>query len=290
MKYRVISVCIAVLALAAFQPFGLPLFGWMRFVHLLALGVVGVLSCGITEVLIMLLGYGRSMDKGIKYLVRRNQLFALVNTPLVTLCICVYRHFLLNSTSFDNSLNWHNYLETFIFMAFCSFVIGLYWKNKFRSKFLEKELEETLRLNSILEERQRLTEERNGCETAGTKKPNKEYLITLGGTTKETVALDIRNLLYLEALGNYVKVEYLQDGKVQTQMLRTTIKQLIDDLSNYPAIMRCHRAYVININQMDHVDTHSANFFVVVKHCLVSIPVSKSYLQQIKEAIKHPAA
>ena len=81
MKYRVISVCIAVLALAAFQPFGLPLFGWMRFVHLLALGVVGVLSCGITEVLIMLLGYGRSMDKGIKYLVRRNQLFALVNTP-----------------------------------------------------------------------------------------------------------------------------------------------------------------------------------------------------------------
>ena len=41
---------------------------------------------------------------------------------------------------------------------------------------------------------------------------------------------------------------------------------------------------------MDHVDTHSANFFVVVKHCLVSIPVSKSYLQQIKEAIKHPAA
>lgn len=93
MKYRVIGVCIAVLALAAFQPFGLPLLGWMRFVHLLALGVVGVLSCGITEVLIMLSGYGRSMDKGIKYLVRRNQLFALVNTPLVTLCICVYRHF-----------------------------------------------------------------------------------------------------------------------------------------------------------------------------------------------------
>lgn len=290
MRNRTISVFIALLALTAFQPFGLPLFGWMRFVHLLAIGALGVLTCGISEVLIKLLGFGRSMDKGIKYLIRRNQLFALINTPLVSLTICLYRHFFLNNANFDNSLNWHNYLETLIFMAFCSFVIGLFWKNKFRSKFLEKELEETLRLNSILEERQRLTEERNREEAASPKKSAKEYLITLGGTTKETVVLDIRNLLYLEALGNYVKVEYLQDGKVQTQMLRTTIKQLIDDLSNYPAIMRCHRAYVININQMDHVDSHSANFFVVIKHCLASIPVSKSYLQQIKEAIKHPAA
>ncbi len=30
MKERLISVSIGVLALAAFQPFGLPLFGWMR--------------------------------------------------------------------------------------------------------------------------------------------------------------------------------------------------------------------------------------------------------------------
>ena len=37
---------------------------------------------------------------------------------------------------------------------------------------------------------------------------------TLTGTTNESVTLDISHLLYIEAVGNYVKVCHLRDGLV----------------------------------------------------------------------------
>jgi hypothetical protein len=47
-----------------------------------------------------------------------------------------------------------NFLETLVIIAFCSFAIGLYWRFKFRSKYLAMELEETRLLNEELKEMQ----------------------------------------------------------------------------------------------------------------------------------------
>lgn len=114
MKERLISVSIGVLALAAFQPFGLPLFGWMRFLHLIGVGISAAIACGISELFLMAIGLGRSMDHGVKYIIRRNLVYQFVNTPLLALFLCLYRHFFLYTPDYDNSLNWNNYLETFV--------------------------------------------------------------------------------------------------------------------------------------------------------------------------------
>ena len=44
-------------------------------------------------------------------------------------------------------------------------------------------------------------------------------------------------LLYIEAVGNYVKVYHLRDGLVRTDMLSATSKQLEDALCAYPMIV-----------------------------------------------------
>lgn len=288
MKERLISVSIGVLALAAFQPFGLPLFGWMRFLHLIGVGISAAIACGISELFLMAIGLGRSMDHGVKYIIRRNLVYQFVNTPLLALFLCLYRHFFLYTPDYDNSLNWNNYLETLIFMAFCSFVIGLYWRGHFRSLFLAKQLEETMRLNAILEERQRMADEHmKHCHEIHHEDKSHEKIL-LSGSTKESIELILSDFLYAEALGNYVKIAYMDEGKAQQQMLRTTIKQLTDDLNAYPSFQRCHRAFIINMNQIDHVENQSSNFQLIMKHCLTGIPVSKSYLTQIKEIIRNP--
>ena len=278
-RVRAISVGFAVLALAAFKPFGLGALHWQAYVHLLVIWILGVGVCLLTEAILrFIVRIPRSLEQGATYIIRRNLWFQLINTPLVSLMICLYRHFLLSDHVPANRLSWGNFLETFLIFAFISFAIGLYWRYKYRSRFLTEELEETKLLNEQLKANTPAVSEANT--------PAVSEAITLTGTTSESVSFHLSNLLYIEAVGNYVKVYHLRDGLVRTDMLRATSKQLEDDLCAYPMIVRCHRAFLVNLGQVEQIISHSGSMQLVIRHCQETIPVSRSNMAQVKNAIK----
>ena len=230
----------------------------------------------------------RSFKKGVSYIIRRNLWFQLINTPLVALGICLYRHFVLNNRVEGNQLSLVNYLETLVIIAFCSFAIGLYWRFKYRSRYLAAELEETRLLNEELQKIQQIQQTQN-LQAPPAPIPVKEELqdtLCLTGSTNESVTLDISDLLYIEAVGNYVKVCQLRDGKVRTDMLRATSKQMEETLQPYPMIVRCHRAFLVNLQQVEQIVSHSGSMQLQIKHSNDSIPVSRSNMAQVKMAIK----
>ena len=152
---RFISTAFMILAIAIFKPFGLEVGQWQAYLHLLSLFVLGLSSCFITEVVLRyIVRMPRSYERGINYIISRNLRFQLINTPLVALLICLYRHFVMSSLVDSNRLSLSNYLETLAIIAFLSFAIGLYWRFKFRSKYLAMELEETRLLNEELKKMQ----------------------------------------------------------------------------------------------------------------------------------------
>ena len=145
-----------VLALAIFKPFALEVWQWQAYVHLLCIFALGLLSCTITEfILKFVVCMPRSYDRGISYIISRNLRFQCINTLLVALLICVYRHFAMSGLVEGNRLSVGNYLETLMIIAFLSFAIGLYWRFKFRSRYLAAELEETRQMNEQLKKLQR---------------------------------------------------------------------------------------------------------------------------------------
>ncbi len=271
---RIISTTFMVVALAVFKPFGLETWQWQAYVHLVALGVIGFSICMITDVILKyVVKMPRSFKKGAEYIIRRNLWFQLINTPLVALGICLYRHFVLSDHIEGNQFSLVNYLETLAIIAFCSFAIGLYWRFKFRSKYLSMELEEIRELN----------------EKLSTPLPHREGLgesILLRGTTNESVTLQISHLLYIEAVGNYVKVNHSLNDQVRTDMLRATMKQMEETLQDYPMIVRCHRAFLVNLGQVEQIVSHSGSTQLLIKHCHESLPVSRSNMAQVKAAIK----
>ena len=104
---RVISTVFTVLALAIFKPFGLEAWQWTGYVHLLAMGLLGLVSCSVTDTLLKyVVKKPRSYDKGVDYIIRRNLWFQLINTPLVALLICLYRHFVMSDLVAGNVLSW----------------------------------------------------------------------------------------------------------------------------------------------------------------------------------------
>ncbi|MBR3101625.1 MAG: LytTR family transcriptional regulator DNA-binding domain-containing protein [Muribaculaceae bacterium] len=276
------------MALAIFKPFGLDAWQWETYAHLLGIGVLGFSVCLVSDGILKLIGYARSNEFDVSYIIHRNLLFQLINTPLVALMICLYRHFLLSDSIKGNLLSWGNFFETLLIIAFCSFAIGLYWRFKFRSRYLATELEETRMLN----ERLQLLQQANTISSVERHpnvtdlEPDSPTLITLKGTTSETIALKIADLLYVEAVGNYVKVVHLLDGEVHSDMLRSTSKQMEENLRSYPKIVRCHRAFLVNLQQVERIISQSGTMQLLIKHCHDSLPVSRSNISQVKEAIK----
>ena len=302
---RIVSTVFTVLALAIFKPFGLEAWQWMAVVHLLAMGCLGFLSCAITEAILRyIINKPRSYQQGVDYIIRRNLWFQLINTPLVALLICLYRHLVMSDLVPGNVLSWSNFFETLLIIAFCSFAIGLYRRFKFRSTYLSAELEETRILNEQLQHLQqeaerrakaaeaaRILEASRPVETAQEPQepdimPLPPSTVTLAGTTSESVTLKISDLLYIEAVGNYVKIYQHADGQVRNDMLRATSKQMEEDLQAYPMIVRCHRAFLVNLQQVEQIVSKAGSMQLLIKHCDESLPVSRSNMAQVKEAIK----
>ena len=280
-RIRIISAAFTALALAVFKPFGLDVWEWQAYLHLFNIFVLGIMVCLLTDaVMKYLLNMPVNMDdsrKDINYFIRRNLYFQFINTLLVALMICLYRHFVMSGRIQANQLSWSNYLETLVIIAFCSFAIGLYWRFKFRSRYLAEELEEVKLLNRQLKELQ--------APPSSTPQATAPETITLTGTTNETVSLQVSNLLYIEAVGNYVKVYHIREGAVRTDMLRATSKHLEDELCDYPLIVRCHRAFLVNLSQVEQVVCKSGSMQLAMRHCQEAIPVSRSKVSLIKEAI-----
>ena len=279
---RFISTVFIVLAIAIFKPFGLGVWQWQAYIHLLSLFALGMFSCLLTEVILRyVIRMPRSYDRGVSYIISRNLRFQCINTPLVSFLICLYRHFAMSDLVEGNKLSLTNYLETLAIIAFLSFAIGLYWRFKFRSRYLAAELEETRLLNEQLKKLQNAGQDAQKME----EDTNRNSQITLEGTTNEHVTLEIADLLYIEAVGNYVKIVDKGENEVQTHMLRATMKQMEDALQAYPMIVRCHRAFMVNLSQVEQISSNSRAMQLVMHHSHDAIPVSRSNVSKLKELL-----
>jgi len=285
---RFISTAFMVLAIAIFKPFGLEVWQWQAYIHLLAIFALGMFSCFLTEVILRyIVRMPRSYNRGVSYIISRNLRFQCINTPLVSLLICLYRHFAMSDLVEGNKLSLINYLETLVIIAFLSFAIGLYWRFKFRSRYLAAELEETRQMNEQLKKLQTLNAgaPRQTEDDLPIGDTDQDSQITLEGTTNEHVTLDISDLLYIEAVGNYVKVVSKRENDVHTNMLRATMKQMEDALQAYPMIVRCHRAFMVNLGQVEQISSNSRAMQLVMRHSHDAIPVSRSNVNKLKELL-----
>ena len=310
LSVRINSVGLVCLAFAVFKPLGIGQLGLMLYVHLAAIWALGVGVCYLTEAIVShLLGLPASLNRGVDYIIRRNLWFQLINSPLEALFICAYLHFPMSSIGATDPLSWKGILQAILLLAFCSFIIGLYWRYKYRSRYLALELEETRRLNEQLQLLQQEAEchDRQQVEKFAIpgQSPSEELLkesvekeaiecetavqpasITLTGSTNKKVTLPVSHLLYIEAVGNYVKVVYWFDGQVRSDMIRSTSKQMDAALHFYPLIVRCHRAFLVNLGQVEQIVSSSGTMHLLIRHCHDTIPVSRSNMAQIKTAIK----
>lgn len=137
---------------------------------------------------------------------------------------------------------------------------------------LKRNLREAYKLNQLLAERMKTDHETNSD------------MLVLSGETKDTVSVHPENLLYLEASGNYVDVCYKEETE-KHKLLRTTIKQMEELLLPYKSFVRCHRAYIVNMNQVSTVSGNAQGYRLSLTDTRQEIPVSRTYMKGLKDIL-----
>ena len=69
-------------------------------------------------------------------------------------------------------------------------------------------------------------------------------------------------------------------------MLRATSKQMEEELRDYSMVVRCHRAFLVNLAQVEKIVSKAGTMQLLVRHSEECLPVSRSNMAGIKDAIK----
>ncbi|MBQ0021479.1 MAG: LytTR family transcriptional regulator, partial [Bacteroidales bacterium] len=101
----------------------------------------------------------------------------------------------------------------------------------------------------------------------------------------QDVAINPRNFIYVESVGNYANVCYIDKEQLTSTTIRTTIKQLREDLSGNDFIVQCHRGFLVNLDYAESMEGASGRFFLNMFYSDKKIPVSRANKSAIKDAL-----
>lgn len=77
-----------------------------------------------------------------------------------------------------------------------------------------------------------------------------------------------------------------KDNRPVSKLLRLTMKQAEASVASAPFIIRCHRAFLVNLHQVIKVDGNSQGYRLRLDGCADEVPVSRAYAKEVKGLIE----
>jgi DNA-binding LytR/AlgR family response regulator len=102
-------------------------------------------------------------------------------------------------------------------------------------------------------------------------------LITIHSQYKDGMfKIDIHNLLYIRSSDNYIDICYKNKNSVQHKLVRNTLAAVEKNI-DHPALLRCHRSFIINKNYVRSIKRNAGRYKIVIETSNVEIPISRKY-------------
>jgi len=71
--------------------------------------------------------------------------------------------------------------------------------------------------------------------------------------------LPLDQLVFIKAANNYVEINYLEKEHIKKYLLRNSIRNIENQLA-YPAIKRCHRSYLVNMDKAARITGNAQGY------------------------------
>jgi len=115
--------------------------------------------------------------------------------------------------------------------------------------------------------------------------PASTAITLLADNEKDTLTLNVTDLLYIESSDNYCTVVYQQGNKVSKPLLRSSLSRLSAQI-NQPPIVRCHRSYLVNLDRVERVTGNAQGYKLHLSDDKFTVPVSRQYNDTLVAELK----
>ncbi len=150
-----------------------------------------------------------------------------------------------------------------------------------QSILLKKYAESTRRMNeSILASRGQ----------PGEPEKNPTTVAVSSESGKDKVEIRLQDLLLVKSIDNYVEIYTADKDQAKMIMLRSSLKRIEQDLKDYPFLFKCHRAFLVNVNNISRVIGNSQGYKLVFKGIEFVVPVSRTTSKNLFRLVTRPQA
>ncbi|MDP4262474.1 MAG: LytTR family DNA-binding domain-containing protein [Bacteroidota bacterium] len=101
----------------------------------------------------------------------------------------------------------------------------------------------------------------------------------------EKIVLPPDELYFITAANNYVKVHFIKNDKISYSIIRMTMKRVEEALQSWPDFFRCHRAYIVNLDKVQHVEGNAQGYRVRLAGVEEPIPVSRNLNSEFSDKL-----
>ena len=108
----------------------------------------------------------------------------------------------------------------------------------------------------------------------------KEESVVITAITQDSFDLKVDDCLFIEAQQSYSEIFYLNQGQVESYLIRQNIGKLEEQLSE-TQIKRVHRSYLVNVNCVKSVSGNAQGYQLEISKGKTKIPLSRAKAKQI---------
>ncbi|MBV8324772.1 LytTR family DNA-binding domain-containing protein [Chryseobacterium sp.] len=108
-------------------------------------------------------------------------------------------------------------------------------------------------------------------------------VIISAGNEKLSIPEDC--FLYAQSMENYCILFFSENQTIKKHMIRISLANLLDQIES-PAIKKCHRSYIVNLNKVIHSKGNAQGYRLTLPENDIEVPVSRSFISTIIPELK----
>ena len=112
-----------------------------------------------------------------------------------------------------------------------------------------------------------------------------QKLILHGDYQNEKIEVFPEDLSLVSSASNYIKIFHLQENSLVHSIIRSTLKKAEETLSPYPNFFKCHRAFIINLDKVVHVEGNAQGYKIKIEGYDELIPVSRNLNNEFSDKL-----
>ena len=211
-----------------------------------------------------------------KWTIGKSILWTMYDVLAVILGVFIYQNYWTHFDSFTWFGLWRITYSTIVLAIIPVMISTILLENW----LLRRNLRRASELQQSVQEQQP-----DPPQSINTKIDDPEFLSLFSENKSEWIKLRPKDLILLESSDNYVCIHYKEKEKIQKKLLRSTLTKLESQIE-LPSIFRCHRSYMVNLNQIKQVEGNSRGLQLDLLDLDQTIPVSRKYVKAIQKILR----